>query len=374
MVDVVEALASIKRPQNELFDFIVMDISACPSKYSDDQLVKLERTFKDKFGFRRGTRVISRLIRDRQATSMSVQTMAFLAREDPNALSALMDKDFPELSQLTVSEILPLLGDSRVTSFVQNEWLDFNLPNMGSQELVELGEALACSHVKVDEIPLALIRNRACAAEVVWSSADSIASFLGSMLILSGFNMNVISSNLLGRIVSTATTCPKIVYLCQLIAGFIRLNPPLKIDDSMFKFLQWVEGHLLSKYPQPIDSGDYREFYIPNGAVTDLSVFPVTIPLALPDPRIDLERLHHSRTSTAVRRVLQNVSTDSGIALFLVDSSNVQLTIADILTRGYLERLGWTVQQIARDCDIRNPTEVTMALMGKPIEILSMTA
>ena len=374
IVDVVDALASIQRPQNELFDFVVIDILAFPGKYSTDQLVSLERTFKDKFGFRRGTKVISRLIRERQSSGMSVRSLAFLAREDTDALSALMETGSAELSQLTVSEVSPLLNDPRMASFVQKEWLDFNLSNMESQELVELCEALARRHVKVDDIPLGLIQTRACSSEVGWSSADSMASFIGSILLLSGLNTNAIPSCLLSRIVSTATTSPNTVYMCQLIAGFIRVSPPVKIDDSTFQFLQWVEGHLLSRYPQPVDSGDYRDFYVPNGAVTDLSVFPATIPLALPDPRIDLDRLHHSRTSTSVRRVLSHVSSDSGIALFPRNPLMNPPSVPDLLTRCYLESLGWTVKDIDHESDIGNATVVTVALMGEPKHTLSMKA
>lgn len=148
----------------------------------------------------------------------------------------------------------------------------------------------------------------------------------------------------------------------------------MKIDDSTFQFLQWVEGHLLSRYPQPVDSGDYRDFYVPNGAVTDLSVFPATIPLALPDPRIDLDRLHHSRTSTSVRRVLSHVSSDSGIALFPRNPLMNPPSVPDLLTRGYLESLGWTVKDIDHESDIGNATVVTVALMGEPKHTLSMKA
>ena len=352
IVAVIESLAGMNRPENELFDFVVADIKARPHKYSADQIVLIESLMRTRMNYRRGTSLITSAVAGER--DLSVHTLARLARDSSDWMPRLMEADVGLRSLLTVEEIVPLLGNEKFAEVVVSDWIDANLPNMSSDHIGRLLKGFAIVSHQIEDQLLQVLVNRACGG--TFSSCKEIADFIASIMITSGFQ-SAPPPSLLLQVCAKSTPDTDTIKLCQLIAGHVRLSGAA-IDDSTFRFLKWIDTHLMSKFAQPLDYDDHREWYVPNGAVTDLSVFPVNIPMALPDPRIDLRKLHSSRTATAVRRATP--MNDAGIAVMY----HTEPSLPVILERAYLERLGWTVTVVNREADITDPTVVSMALVS----------
>jgi hypothetical protein len=104
------------------------------------------------------------------------------------------------------------------------------------------------------------------------------------------------------------------------------------------------------------------EFFVPNGAVTDLSVFPVNIPLAVPVPTIDLRKLHHSRSPVSVRRLMKDFTADAGIALMIRGKTE---GLESILAQSYLQKLGWSVKFIKNGQNVGDPSVISRIVLGE---------
>ena len=355
MVQVVEALASVKRPQNELFDFVVFDISKNPDRYSLDHLVALERVFRDSHRFGRSRNVISKLLNARKGETIIIHNLAFLAREDLDLVPSVLN-DSSKL-QLKVSDLVPLLRNTDVMEFVLSDWLDMNLADLSRSDLVTLCTGLAENQQNSPTpVPVKVLVDRAVRMDCK-SSPDLVVSLIASLTVLNNFDAGIIPSSLFDCACGHPINSLETLRLCQLIGAIIRVRTPAEMSEGLVRFVRWIEEHSISRFAPVEDSGEHRQFYKPNGAVTDLSVFPVVVPLALPDPRIDLRKLHHARSSTSVRRLLAN--TDPGIALVLPRTSG----LAEILSNEYLRILGWSVKPLSRDLDITCPSIVTHALL-----------
>jgi hypothetical protein len=267
----------------------------------------------------------------------------------------LLARDRDALKNLSLDEIVPLLMDSEFVDFVSTSWLEANLPNMSSGHITTLLKGLALAGQTLDSATLEVMAGRVGGADS-FSSAAEIADFAASVLVVSGFR-SIAASHLLQALTVKSTPDSATIKLCQLIAGHVRLGG-FPIDDATLRFLKWIDSHLLSRYQQPLEYDEHREWYVPNGAVTDLSVFPVNIPLALPDPRIDLNKLHQCRTATAVRRTL--AEPDCGVALVFRKPPS----LTAVLEEEYLRRLGWTVNMVEAGSDITDPNFVSLSLMS----------
>ena len=358
ILSVVESLSKIQRPQFELFDFIVRDVVAAKDrKYSLDHLVSLERIFGESFNFLRGSEILNNIISSRHQTStVNINNLAYLARSQCVFYPQLVDSGL--MSQISIENAI---GLCKYPGFTQNHlepWLDMNLSNLNPSDLVKLVVGLAENGT---DLPLEKLHWINLVSEKsTFSSHEESVQLIASLMIISKFSL-VLSA----RIFETVTNKPlnpDAVETCQLIGALIRTDPSFKVEDHIKNFLAWIEAHLFSKHPSSATAGTIRPWYVPNGAVTDLSVFPVCVPLALPDPRLDIRSLHQARNPTSVRRLHASVHNDSGIALLFEDINERKLK--KILKHLYLNRLGWTVKYILRDSDVSDPNHITCALVG----------
>jgi hypothetical protein len=352
IVEVVEALRRIDRPQNELFDYIIEDIKLSPKKYSENHLIALDR-----LDIARGR---GKAWKDRPLSSeISLSNLAHLAITDDQAFQQLMAKDDAELSQLKVGELEGLLGKPGMVEFVESNWLDMNLGNVTDTELGGLVKGLAINGCILPPVPLQLLVNRG--SEIQWDNLDELVTFIASAVVLNGLRVELIPQDLFSLVTKKSTLSLETLKLCQLIGAHARLSE-MEITDPLSKFLQWIESHLVSKYPQPVDRMHVGEFYVPNGAVTDLSVFPVNIPLAVPVPTIDLRKLHHSRSPVSVRRLMKDLTADAGIALMIRGETEV---LESILAQSYLQKLGWSVKFINNRQNVGDPSVISRIVLGE---------
>ena len=369
VVDVLAALAKVKRPENELFDFVILDIADHPGKYSLNQLVEIRQILSENFRFSRGRALVDGMIRARGGEAIGVSNLAHLATTCGDSMDSLMGMDPMILVGLSVDDIVSLIRtrDERVQTFALSEWLEYNLSSIGPRSILSFMRVLAETKAVVAEPTLLLLESFVDSA-VTLSDSNDVAALIASVMILSQFR-HIPSSRWFNQVTAKSDTNTDTIRLCQLICGHLRLVPGIKVDDSLFKFVSWIESHLLSKHAQPAHVTDFREWYVPSGAVTDLSVFPVTIALALPDPRIDLTKLHHSRTFASVHRALSSLGSDAGIALL---TRAPEPSLASIMQEAYLTKLGWTVRYIHSHDDVADPGIVSVALLtDEPIHIVS---
>ena len=355
LVSVVEALATIGRSQNELFDQIKNDIRQRPYKYSENQLVTLDRVWRS-LGFSRGHRLPPSAPQSHHV--ITVSNLAHLTKLNVELLPVLMERRDSDLVQVTAKDLSGLFQNKQIQDFVETEWLDFNLPSISSESLATLTQTMAIERsFHPSELSLALIAEKS--NELEWTNLDDLVTFLASLLILSERTSVRIPSHLFELITRNSTLSLATLRRCQLISAHIRTRSGMGIDSGVASFLTWIENHLVSKYFQP-DVAIYN-MYVPNGGESDLNIFPVSVPLAIPDPRIDLRKLHQARTSTTVRRLLQPYSADSGIALLVKPQT---VSVDDILTERYLARLGWTVKYLDPCADLSSPATVTQRLLS----------
>jgi hypothetical protein len=358
IVNVVEALQNVNRPMNDLFDHIVLDIRESPWKYSSDHIVTLDRLWEC-FGYTRGKVIVTeRLAADERKQALDVSNLAHLARRDSIALQALLARDSAELLQMTVNDLGGLLKYPELAAFMSTTWLDYNLANLSSKDLTALTRNCVEESVKLDSFTLQLIMQKA--SELSWENLDEAVTFIASCFVLDGFSISHIPARFFEIVTNKSTLSIETLYLCQLISAHIRVCPAESVGDSLAKFLVWIESHLVSKHPLPVQRETFKEFYVPRGAITDLSIFPVNIPLAVPDPRINLHKLHQARTGTVVRRLLTEVRRDAGIAVLLRSGNG----LSQVLAESYLQRLGWTVRYVSVSDNISDPFVITQVLMG----------
>jgi len=354
IVQVVESLASIDRPLPELFDAIVHDINLRRAKYTSDQLLTIERLLGDKFGY---TEQLTRGSNGSIDSNVSNSSLAYLARTNPSVLPLLFDKN------LAVTDMIGLLrfsGSKPVVEFAQSDWLDTNLSLMSSVEFSEFVTSLAVASNGLTESAtvVALLAMRANSFSQFDSLTHAIES-VASLLIMSNYDFEIFNQSVWSQITNKPVLDLATIRLCQLIAGHMRLAN-IAVSDAMLKFCQWIETHLVSMNRSDTGSADggfEKPVSPPPGAVTELSVFPVVIPVALPNPNLDLRKLHSSNTTTKVHRICREMG-DMGIAVF-ADSSRV--SVETLMRNSYLIKLGWTVKLVDPDFDFRQGN-----LFGEP--------
>lgn len=358
---VLESLATIERPENELLDFVIRDVVENSFKYSKNHLVGIDRILNENFRFSRGKEVIRNLIVERTTEELTVKNLAYQAITSADAMAELVALGPGPIVQLEVDDIDRLLRcrHEQLTHIITDHWIDQNLFRLSPSGTMVLLRSLAESDTELDETQRKLIE--AHIDNTGFSSPDQVAVSISALLSLSGYSF-VPPDRLLNVLTSSSTMDRGTIGLCQLVCGHLKLTPRVCVSDAMLRFFNWIESHLLSKYPQVADSTEFRSWYVPNGAVTDLSVFPVTIPLALPDPRIDLRGLHHSRTTRAVRKVLAPYLSDTGVALVRRDEG--MYSLPDRMRDLYLQRLGWTVRSVKQEHDVQDPSIINASILG----------
>jgi len=332
IVSTLEALAAIGRKSNELFDLILADIKANPNKYTEENLVSIKRILTDEFGFTDHD-ITSRRI-GRNSALLSIENISFLARSDPHALESLISSY--EARNLAPKDLIKLLQSTqseKIKNYALNDWLDSNLERMNVDEYAKFTCALV--DVDVDDNVAALLAMKAN-NEANGSSVEITAKILGSLLHLSNYDYGLFSGTLFERITGKAVMSLETIQICQLIAAHMRIDNCVPVTDQMLRFEKWINSHLVSQ--SRVGEDTWNE-----GAVTDLSVFPVVIPVALPSAGIDLRTLHQARSVKAIRR---SNPGDMGIAIYRKNTANCVL---HSLRKRYLERLGWTVRMVDPD-------------------------
>ena len=358
---VLESLATIERPENELVDYVILDVVQNSFKYSKNHLVGIDRILSENFRISRGKAVIRSLMADRATEDLTVKNLAYQAITSADAMAELVALGPGPFAQLQVDDIDRLLRcrQETLTHIITNHWIDQNLFRLSPSETTVLLRSLAESDTEFDETQLKLIE--AHIDNTGFTSPNEVAVIICALFVMSGYSF-VPPDRLLNVLTSSSTMDRGTIGLCQVVCGHLKLTPGVSVSDAMLRFFNWIESHLLSKYPQPSVSTEFRSWYVPNGAVKDLSVFPVTIPLALPDPRIDLRGLHQSRTTRAVRRVLGPYLADTGVALVRRDEGIYSLP--DRMRDSYLQRLGWTVRSVKQEHDVKDPSIINAAILG----------
>ena len=351
IVSVVQALVAINRPQSELFDQIVDDLSKRPSKYTPDQVLTLDRLWG-------GSRL--NFVHE-SVENVSVSNLAHLVKMDSEQwLPVLLALDPIEFNRLSVSDLTGLLHHEAIHSMVERCWVQSNLSTLTCSDLANLTQALAEAPLVLSAETVALVID--CGNQKNWNDyLDALVTFLTSLGIVSD-NLPAYS-RLFDFVTRQSTKSLSTIRRCQLIAAIMRTSPPqMGMDQSVGAFLAWIESHLVSRYIQP--DSIQSQGYVPNGAVNDLNVFPVTIALAIPNPTMDLSKVHQARTSTAVRRLVP--AGDAGVALLVGGNRR---SIDEILTDRYLASLGWTVRYLDNRAQLVDPFAVTRALLGSRDEL-----
>lgn len=364
IIAVVEALSSINRPQPELFDSIVHDISKSPWKYSMDHLVSLQRLFSDdSLKLDRGALALTPVIESRKCNAMDINNLAFLAATSGGTSyhAELLQAENTEIkNHLSVDSVVGLLKIPDFTSKYLLSWLESNLPSLSPPHHLKLLVGLAEHRTKLPTDTIQWIN--LVSEKASMNSPEESVTLLASFMIINEFQI-LPPALAFQSVTGKPLKSPEAIEICQLIGALIRLDSSINVHDHLHKFLGWIESHLMSRNrPQAAGSSPVKPWYIPHGAVTDLSVFPVNIPLALPDPRIDLRSLHTSRSPTQIRRIHSDMQRDAGVALLLNECKEQQLK--KILRHTYLNRLGWTVEYLSSECDVNDPSLVSMAILG----------
>lgn len=348
IVQVLESLAKIDRPIPELFDAIIEDYKR-GKKYSLEQLVTIEKILCDKFDYE-----VS-ISKSREIDqSLSTSSLAYLARSDDSLIPHLFDQ-----SDVTVADVVGLIhalpGSDRVVKFAQSEWLDKNLTAMSSDDFKSFVCALAQRGV-LDSTCLALLAMNTNSFSH-YESLSSAVETVSSMFILSDYDFSLISDKVWKQVTCKPVLDLRTISLCQLICGHMRLSSS-PLTDSMSRFCQWIESHLISKNGHLISrESDGFETNVPLGWVKELSVFPVVIPVALPNSDIDVRSLHGARNPTMVRRICKS-NADSGIAVF---RPKTQRDLVGSMQESYLTKLGWKVYYANPDSNMSESAHLSGA-------------
>lgn len=349
IVDVVQALANVGRPLPELFDSILFDMNRNRSKYTLDQQVRIERLLNDMFGY--NLNISATVGHD---DKISDSSRAYLARSNPSMLPLVFNSD------VNSDDIVGLLRSSsqsdEIVKFAVSKWLDNNISGMTMGDFFKFISTLA---VVVMERPIesdvvAILAMKANSGSNLDYSLTRTVECVASLLVLSEYDFGIIGDCLWQQISNKPVLDHRTIKLCQLICGHIRVSERNgTVNDSMHKFCCWIESHLVTRGPREI-LDDVEEDVIPwvspPGWVSDLSVFPVIIPLAVPSPGIDLRKLHAAKGSTAVKRIL-HTHGDAGVAVFRKPRNQ---DIVGLIRESYLKKLGWTVRHVGRDVEMTN--------------------
>jgi hypothetical protein len=330
VVDVLESIHRISRPNFEFFDTVLDDIERSGEKYSSDQLVRVKRVM-DVSGRVRAVQRIDGVLRAKSGGSLTLSNLAYLSAHDEGRRSELLAKPESELAAISVADMVTLIssGDSDMSSIGLGSWLDQNLNSMTDREFTEFTSVLVGGG-QIDSTVVALLGMRLNALERSLVSTESLVKTISAMLAISEFNFALIDPDLFNSITGKPVMDLKTLELCQLISAHARVAESITVHDQLFKFLNWIESHLVSRIPS--SPADARP-----GTIPDLWVWPVRIPLAVPGASIDLRALHESRSATEVRRILKG--KDCGLAVMGEPSCPVLYS----LRSAYLRKLGWTV-------------------------------
>jgi hypothetical protein len=189
---VVEALSSIDRPQLELFDSIVRDISETPMKYSLDHLVSLQRLFSDEsLKFDRGVDALAPVIEARQSNDMEINNLAFLAAKtsegDRFHVEFFEGDNTGIKNHLTVDSVVGLLRIPDFTSKYLSSWLETNLPSLSPPHYLKLLVGLAEHSTK---LPTDIIQWINLVSEkALMNSPEDFVTLLSSHMIINEFIM-----------------------------------------------------------------------------------------------------------------------------------------------------------------------------------------
>ncbi len=358
VVTVVESLAKIHRPLHEFFETVVEDVRRAPGKYSVDQLVRMQKVMGEK-------QVLKEEVgkRMKDEGKISVENLAFLGLVDDNALNRLLsaENDANAIAEVSVDTMVRLI-DARECMHVHalGGWLDANLAKLSDVEFISFLVGIAQSKfpVQIDQTTLGLLGMRANAV-CITTAPESLCVLIATILVLSDYNFAMIDRKLVSAITGKPIHSLDAIHLCQLTAAHARLATNIQMDDSIYKFVTWIETHLVSKLPPTYIPG---EVGLVQGGVTDLRVWPVNVPLAVPDPRIDLRAVHSAKSALEIRRVLKPFAGDAGVACFK-DPSNKSIQCQ--MRNAYLKKLGWTVQAAGKTADLQ-PTEESSILPTAP--------
>jgi hypothetical protein len=331
VVEVLESIHRIGRPNFEFFDTVLDDIERSSAKYSPDQLVRVKRVM-DASGRVRAVQRIDRVLADHtKSASLSLSNLAYLSAHDEGRRLELLAKPESELAAISVADMVTLIRsrDSDMSSIGLGSWLDQNLNSMTDREFTEFTSVLVGGG-QIDSTVVALLGMRLNALDRSLVSTESLVKTISAMLAISEFNFALIDPDLFSSITGKPVMDLKTLELCQLISAHARVADSITVHDQLFKFLNWIESHLVSRIPSsPADA--------PPGTIPDLWVWPVRIPLAVPGASIDLRALHECRTATEIRRILKG--KDCGLAVMGEPSCPVLYS----LRSAYLRKLGWTV-------------------------------
>jgi hypothetical protein len=312
--------------------------------------VDIKRILTDVFGHTDLLHVIDDVLRKSSSSYLSSSNLAFLGRRDGAILKTLLSSS---ISDLTTDDLIKLLEShisrAAIGESAIEQWLSHNLEKLNSTELMKFTTALVENEMHADDSLVALIAMKANESPLP-SSVDESAKLIASILHLSNYNYGIVSGKLFDYMTGKPVLDLHTIKLCQLIAAHMRIGNACVVTDPIFRFIRWIDGHLISKNRDvgiPSSADDFVQWYVPDGAVSDLSVYPVIIPLALPNPNINLGSLHQAKDANSVQLRLKNVG-DCGIAFFKKEN---RADIVHNLRDSYLERIGWTVRYIANVAD-----------------------
>ena len=337
LVDVVKALAKLGRVNNELFDAILSE----KTRFSIDQIAAIEKVLGDKF-----LRPTDPLAIQMDISFANIDTLLYLARSDSELLSHLIHTREEDMLRMNIDDMVGLLktGNILFSEWATNQWLFMNLTKISSLEV--------CMYLK----NIVTLKPEIFKLIAIRVNKDPSIELIASFLTVSDYAFTELDETVFDLIRDQAVDNLIHIQLAQFISAHSRLGVN-KITEPLFRFCQWIDTHLVSKNG-PVQSSNLQ-WHVPPGCVTDLNVFPVVIPLALPDPRMDLRTLQTATNVTEVRRALGKNSNDCGIALFPHFGHSKDLVTT--MREQYLTKLGWTVKYTANDTT--NSTVVTNALI-----------
>ena len=365
ILKLLRALAQIDRPNSELFDKIIAH-SVETKNYTNDQLVEMNRIFAH---FGKTANFSQNLIND--TSTLNIENQVYLAIDNPTLLDNLLLNKQHALIGVSAKSLTLLLQNhplhDNLMNFTVNEWILCNLANISEDEVKRVLEALAivpnppvCTNETINLVEQKILTKTILAA----SNPEELLHVICSLFILSKYDEICSMDKILNQITNQPINSLYCVQLAQLIAGHIRLSS--SVSDSANKFCKWIESHLVSKTPNQTAT---KHWHSPPGSITDLDVFPISIPLALPDPRIDLLKLHVASNTTQIRRAI-NVS-HAGIALF--PDYGERKDLLTVLREDYLTKLGWNVKYTQPEDDVSNPTTISNIFLDIPLQQSSIT-